>query len=188
MMSRLRRFATTVLLSAAILGFGAPSHAATIRFQATDLADLVAGQDLWRYTYTVSGSFVQFGGFNILFNPNLYRNLQDPPPAVNAQWSPSVIEPAPGLPADGIYTATALVSNPSVADLFSLTFIWLGGAGTTPGPQPFEIFDATFFPPLETGVTAPLQQSVPLPGTLVLFSVGMLVLCVRGTLKPIRTP
>jgi len=39
---------------------------AEIRFEATDLVDITAGQDLWRYNYFVSGfNFQQDQGFSI---------------------------------------------------------------------------------------------------------------------------
>jgi len=73
----------------------------------------------------------------------------------------------------GRYSALALVNGASLADPFPLSFVWLGGPGTTPGVQPFEIneFDAqgNFIRTVESGVTT----AVPLPGTLVLTAIGL---------------
>jgi len=37
----------------------------------------------------------------------IQHNLHDPPRVANPEWSPSVTQPDAGLPADGLYTATA---------------------------------------------------------------------------------
>jgi hypothetical protein len=153
--------------------------AVTITYQATDLADAVAGQDLWRYTYTVSGSFVLSGGFNILFDPGLYSNLQDPPPAVNGDWMVLITQPDTVLGADGIYSATVIGAPPSLADVFSVEFIWLGSG--SPGSQPFEAFDDTF-QKIQDGRTAlPGQPGTPapLPGTLALLGIGAVGMAFR---------
>ena len=50
--------------------------AATITFNAANLADTTPGQDLWQYSYTVSG--VTFGngeGFSISFDRTLFTSL-----------------------------------------------------------------------------------------------------------------
>jgi hypothetical protein len=163
-----------------LLSFG-PAAAVTITFQTTDLADATAGEDLWSYTYFVD----DFGhgvdvAFETLFAVDRYQALQDPPPAVNADWSLLTLQPDPGIPDPGRYSALALVSEPSLVDPFTLTFVWLGGAGTQPGSQPFEIvqFDAlgNFVATLEVGQTRPAgpTQSVPGPGTLTLLLTGIL--------------
>src|SRR5262249_21148980 len=114
------------------LGLSSAAAAVTITYQVTDLPDLVAGEDLWQYRYTVNGSFVAFGGFNVYFSPVLYRGVENPPPTVNGDWSVFTIEPDAVLPADGFYNAsTTGSSNPSLADPFTVSFIWLGTA--TPG-------------------------------------------------------
>ena len=166
-------------VAALALGFSSAASAVTITYQVTDLPDVVAGEDLWKYSYTVSGSFGAFGGFNILFTPTLYKSLENPPPAVNGDWLVSTTEPDAGLPADGLYSATALVSNPSLADPFTVSFVWLGRGN--PGAQPFEVFDDTFAV-LEIGQTQlPGPAQAPLPGTAALLCLGLLGLRVRGT-------
>ena len=53
-MPRLRQIA--LALAFACVSFAAsPSEGAAIEFTATDLPDVVAGSDLWRYDYVVSG-------------------------------------------------------------------------------------------------------------------------------------
>ena len=70
-----------------LLAFYSSAYAITIRFEATDLPDTVPLEDLWQYTYRVSDfNFDANVGFSILFDPSLYRNLEDPPPPINADW------------------------------------------------------------------------------------------------------
>jgi hypothetical protein len=157
----------------ASLYFSTEAHSATILFQATNLVDTTPGEDLWRYTYVVSGlSFPENVAFETLFDHTLYSELEDPPPFVNGDWSILSLQPDPLLQDAGRYSALALVAGASLADPFSLTFVWLGDPLTPPGSQPFEIaeFDAqgNFVRTLETGQTA-----VPEPGTLVLVAAGL---------------
>jgi hypothetical protein len=149
------------------------SSAATIAFTPVDLVDTTPGQDLWQYRYAVSGAFVPGGGFNVLFAPILYSALPNPPPSVNADWLISVTQPDLVLPADGLYTATALVATPSLANPFVLDFVWLGSG--TPGAQPFEVFDDTFAV-TQTGVsTAASPVAVSASGTLSLAAGALLL-------------
>ena len=181
---KIKRLAASILVTAG-LGFAAPSFPVSISFTATDLPDAVVGEDLWRYSYTVSGSFAAFEGFNLLFTPDLYGQLQDPAPAPNSDWSVLILDqPNQGLPADGIYRALALVGNPSLADPFTVDFVWLGGP-RTPGDQPFEVFDETFVSvpdrcePPSCSTVPPGGTQVPLPGTLALLVAGALALAAR---------
>ena len=60
----------------------------TVQYEATDLADTTPGQDLWQYTYSVSGfSFQTNQGFSVFFDDQLYRNLQNPRPNSSPDWS-----------------------------------------------------------------------------------------------------
>jgi hypothetical protein len=153
------------------------TQATTIRFTATDLNDTLGpGGDLWQYSYAVSGlTFPMNYDFSILFSPNVYRALENPPPPVT-DWDILTLQPDPALPADGLYDAFALVDNASLTNLFTVSFEWLGGPGTTPGAQPFMIteFDAqgNFLRLVETGQT---QTPAPVPelGTFVLLSIGL---------------
>jgi hypothetical protein len=173
--------ALVVLLAALCALPVGPAAAVTITFEAADLADVTAGEDLWSYTYVVS----DFGhgadtAFETLFGTTLYRGLQDPAPAVNDDWSILTLQPDPGIPDPGRYSALALFGAPSLADAFTLTFVWLGGAGTTPGSQPFEInqFDAlgNFVATLAVGDTIRAgqpPQPVSGPATLMLLVAGI---------------
>ena len=169
----MRRQIPLFLLSAALLLMPLtrpqPAQAVTILFEATDLGDTTPGDDLWQYTYLVSDfSFPADFGFSVFFDPILYTGLEDPPPFVNADWDIIALQPDPFLPDDGLYDALALVNNASLANPFTVSFVWLGGIGTTPGAQPFAIFDESF-QTVAAGTTAP----VPEPGTLVLLGTGL---------------
>lgn len=160
------------------------TQAAMIQFTAIDVDDTLGpGGDFWQYSYVVSDfTFPMHVGFSVFFDPGLYRDLEDPPPAVHADWDVITLQPDPGLPADGLYDALALVDNASLAAPFPVRFVWLGGPGTTPGTQPFAInaFDAqgAFLGVVETGQTR-TSAAVPEPGTLVLLTLGLLGLVGR---------
>lgn len=170
-----QRFVSRALLLAA-LSLSAPAHAVTIEYQASDLPNAVGDPDLWRYVYRVTATFAAFSGFNVLFDPKLYSQLQDPPPAPNAQWNVLTAPPDATLPADGLYTAIAQQASASLADAFTVDFVWLGAGA--PAAQPFEVFDDSFNI-IATGQTvAPGASAIPEPGSLLLLA-GALGLLAR---------
>jgi hypothetical protein len=170
------------LVVAGLLGLGpgaGVAQAVLITFEVTDLADTTPGEDLWRYSYVVTEfSPGENLAFETLFDISLYRALEDPPPGVGG-WDILTLQPDPLLPDVGRYSALALADGASLAEPFLLTFVWLGGPGTAPGIQPFEIVefdvDGNFIATLETGFTTPATpRAVPEPGTLVLALAGLL--------------
>ena len=176
-MSSFKRIAA---LAALVVGLGfisGAAHAVTVQYETIDLADVVSGEDLWQYRYQVSGTFETFGGFNLLFEPGSYSQLEEPPPVVNADWAVTVTQPAPGLPADGLYTATALSAPPDLSSTFVLNVVWLGGG--SPGAQPFDVFNSTF-DVIETGVTT----VVPLPAAGWLLGAGLILIARRRRRHP----
>jgi hypothetical protein len=152
-----------------------------IQYQTIDLADLVAGADLWQYQYSVSyadpGVFLQNQAFAVFFDSSLYKNLEDPPSAV-ADWFTFVLQPDSELPSDGEYDALALTDNPSLANPFSVSFVWLGGSGSNPGSQAFAVnqFDEAglFMEQLGSGQTVLMQSNVvPEPNSMLLLGGGL---------------
>ena len=102
----------------------APAIAVTFRFAVVDLTDTTPGQDLWEYSYQVTGLTLTAGqGFTIFFDLNRYTLLQNPPPFVNADFDLLIAQPDLALSSNGFYDALALRNNPSFADLFKLTSI-----------------------------------------------------------------
>ncbi|HYP09659.1 MAG TPA: PEP-CTERM sorting domain-containing protein [Bryobacteraceae bacterium] len=165
-----------VALALFVLGTTTAS-AASISYQATDIADSGAG-DAWQYTYFVSGhTFAEREAFSILFDVDSYANL-NPTPAPVSGWEILVLEPSVGLPADGRYEPMSLADGTSANVAFTIDFVWKGTGA--PGSQPFEIiqYDPDFNPTtLESGVTVP-AEAVPEPSTWMLVSgaVGMFAL------------
>lgn len=81
-----------------------PVQATTIRYEATNLADVNAGEDLWRYRYQVSDqSFLADFGFDIFFDVAdgyVFGDLRVPTTS-NPDWDVVSIQPDPALPHDG---------------------------------------------------------------------------------------
>lgn len=158
-----------------------PAKATTISFVATNLPDVSPGEDLWNYTYSVSGhTFPQFSFFDIYFDPALFGTLTAGPPP-NADWDAAVLQqPNPvNLPPfdTGIFDAFAFVDNPSLAGVFSVDFVFLGAG--VPGAQPFDVFDADSGL-VESGVTTLSSETVPEPSTTALFLMGVVLVALHS--------
>ncbi len=164
------------LLAAALLPLApAPvASAASILFEAVDLTDTTAGEDLWLYRYRVNDAvFAADTGFSVFFELGLAEQLTAGA-APNADWDVLAIEPDPNLLSDGFYDALALVASASLADLFEVSFVWLGTG--TPGSQRFTLYDSSF-QTIESGETIP----IPEPATLLALGLGLAALSYRST-------
>ena len=141
----------------------------TISYQATDIADLSPGEDLWHYDYAITGPLGSFESINLLFSPNLWALTLGPADPVFAPGFP--IDPDPGLGADGRVTLTAM-SALGAADkaLAGVSFVWLGGPGG-PGAQAFEHLDDAFGV-AGTGADHRRVSPIPEPSSLALMLVG----------------
>lgn len=160
-------------LGAGLLAAAGWAQGVAIHYRVTDLADTGSGPDRWRADYMVTGGpFLAGEGFVIEFDFDLYSQLQDPPAPVNGDWDIVVLQPDVGLSDNGFYDAIALGDNASLADLFSVTFVWQGAVGI-PGPQPYTIYDSSFAA-VATGMTVALPQNVPVVAPLALIGAGML--------------
>lgn len=145
-------------LGVALAGSVQNCLAVAITYEALDLADLVNGEDLWKYTYRVSGfNFQRNQGFTVYFDETRYRNLDSGRTPPNADWDVLTIQPDPLL-GPGMYDALAVSGSPnaSLTGEFSVSFQWL--AGGVPGAQPFELYQLDNnggFGLLEAGSVAP---------------------------------
>jgi PEP-CTERM motif len=181
------------LVAPAVLGIilfsAVPSGAATISATATDLVDLVPGQDLWRYSYDLSGNSLNaFEAFDIYFDQTRYGTLSNAATS-NAGWNLLVFQPDLGIPAPGEFIVQALVGGASTVGPFTIDFIFLGSG--RPGSQPFDLlaFDAqgNFVQNLGSGQTRlPADATVPEPSTIFLLASGLAA--VRTAREKLRAP
>jgi hypothetical protein len=142
----------------------------TIQFEATDLPDLIPGEDLWRYDFTVAGTLLQDQDFEIEFDYDSYADLDGSSPSVS--WDLLVLQPEPAIPDVGRYNALALIDHGLFTEFFAVTFLWNGPGN--PGSQPFTVaeYDAQGLRSvIASGQTTPLN--VPEPGTLMLTASGL---------------
>ncbi len=163
------------------LPLGGPVQAVILEYAASNLPDLVAGQDRWSYQYQLSGRFGAFASVNLLYPADGYADLAfsaPPDPAVwdPAIWSSLITAPDPRFPADGLLGLTALVATSPLNLPFTLEFTWrvLG----RPGAQGFEVIDDGFNVIASGRTTLPAAPGLPEPGSLLLVA-GALALLAR---------
>ncbi|WP_300318660.1 PEP-CTERM sorting domain-containing protein [Accumulibacter sp.] len=153
---------------ASVVLLGGAAQAVTVKYLASDLADLVVGQDRWSYAYQLSGSFGFFEGINLLYPAADYANLDLTSPPDPALWSSLITPPDPSFPADGLLGISALAVLSPVDLPFTLEFTWLGSG--SPDAQSFEVVDDRFNV-VAVGRTTPAgSQSLPEPGSLLLLA------------------
>jgi hypothetical protein len=165
-------------LVAAILFMTAvfPAHlgATTITFTASDLTDTTPGEDLWQYSYVVSGHvFAADTGFTIYFDHRFFEDLAAGPSP--AGWDLLVVQPAPAMPDDGFFDALALSTPASLGDPFLVSFVWSGTG--SPGSQRFEVYTLPVqggIDIVEGGRTTSSASVIPEPGTLLLLGAGLI--------------
>ncbi len=149
------------------------SHAATIRYQVTDV-DYGAGAEavesisrLQRYTYYADGiSFLMNQEVDIVFSAELYGMISHG--VISQAFDLMLFQPnnPPGAP--GHFSALARSDIAPDEGPWSVDFLFIGPG--QPGPQTFFInqFDekSNFIRTLESGITSG-DQGVPEPGTFV---------------------
>lgn len=156
-----------------MLALCASSSLATagVVFTASDLPDVIPGQDLWHYSYTVSGPLPAFSSVNLLFSSALYSDLfvtGSGPEVIGLETQPDA-----SLGADGQLTVTAIIDLlASTSATVDLDFVWLSVGA--PGSQAFEVLDDQFNV-IGSGQTAlsGAVQTVPEPGTLGLLGLSL---------------
>lgn len=147
---------------------------ATVTYTTTDLPDVVSGQDLWRYHYTVGAPLAAFNTVNLLFTPTLYSDLDVT--GSSAGVSALVTQPDAGFSADGQVTVTALADILGTAtETIDVDFVWLGTTGT-PGSQRYELLDDQFSLLGSEQTRLAGSQLAPEPASLSLMMLGLLAL------------
>lgn len=174
-----KKYLSMILVGLLTLGTALVANAtAIIKYTATDLSDVNPGEDLWQYSYTVSNNtFAADTGFTIYFDLGLYDFLDPAPTAPNGDWDVLTWNPDPLLPDDGAYDAYALVDNASLADMFTVSFVLLGGSSGL-GSQFYEVYyDGPNWSVHTAGLTQGYTPSgaapVPEPATMLLFGTGL---------------
>lgn len=172
-MITIRNFLRALVTSVALLTGSA--QAVSITYQASDLADVVPGQDRWSYAYQLSGSFGFFEGVNLLYPAASYADLALAVPPFPGLFSSLITQPDPSFPADGLLGITVLgVTLRPIDEPFTLEFTWLGSG--SPGSQPFEVLD-DLFNVIAVGRTTPAgSPGVPEPASLLLLASALVLL------------
>ena len=168
-----KKYLSILMAGLLILGTAGLAIATAISYTTTNLADINPGEDLWQYSYSVSdNTFAADTGFTVYFDLGLYDFLDPLPTTPNADWDVLTWDPDSSLPDDGAYDAYALVDNALLTDMFTVSFVWIGG-GTGPGSQYFEVYDGITWSVLEDGFTSSGAAPVPEPATMLLFGTGL---------------
>jgi hypothetical protein len=159
---------TALLAGVLFLHSPAVSAVTQILYEAEDRPDVVSGEDLWRYTYRVSGYAFEFDQsfFWILFPPDRYDEITRG--TVPAGWDADILLPDENFP-DAIFYGTG---DSSAADelTFSVDFRWFGTGA--PGEQAFAVYLGSDL--VHEGLTS--TTPIPEPSTLALLGTALALL------------
>ena len=161
----LLRWASSALC--ALLLAASAAQAASVEYTLTDL-----GGNTWRYDFVLvnSPAAPSFDEFTVFFPGDKYSSIALMSSA--AGWDPLVIQPDPGIPADGYFDGLRIAGampGGSVATGFALTFSYV--AGMRPGRQRFDLIDSSSFTTVYSGTT--VATSVPEPQTHLMLALGL---------------
>lgn len=134
---RWMRFAAALLACCAA---GVAHATPSLTYTRIDIADTVAGQDAWRHTYMLEGALDAFHGLTLIYEHTRFSDLDLG--AVDAAFSPLVIQPDTALAANGLVALTAVSAVPATfSTQFVLDFVRIGPLADQ---HPFALFDDNF--------------------------------------------
>lgn len=175
-MSRNRWLAAVLLLPGAV-----DAQATIIDSKYTSL-----GGNNWSVDFNVvnDGAPAQISDFTVYFGVGQFSELSLG--SSPATWSPLIIQPDPGIPADGFFDGAVFEPVNALRlrqsrDGFVINFSYLGQS--QPGSLPFDIVDANFNT-VFSGSTIVLVTTVPEPSSLLLWLSGLAasMICWRSRL------
>lgn len=158
------------IIGSSLFLFVNPAFADTIFYTSENL-----GGNTWQYNYTLENTgAISLEAFSIFFDLGDYENLVVT--GSPADWDSIVLQPDPGLPADGIFDSLSLGGFLNPDDIlggFSVAFDFLGSGA--PGEQFYAFYDVFTFDFIVDGITQIAQVPQPMlePGTLVLLGIGL---------------
>lgn len=157
------------VLSALLCG---AAQAVTLSATASDLPDVVVGEDLWQLDYSLTGPLPAFNGVQLIF-PFADFDALSVVAAPGADLLSVLSPPHAASSTDGLLTLTAQADLTSAySTSFSVSFTKLTTQAI--GPQAFELFDDSF-QPVGSGtlaVTIGSPPPVPEPSKAALLLLG----------------
>lgn len=164
-----------LLFAVGLLTVGSVHAGLILQYETIGVGSTPGGNPIYRFTYTASGdAFLSNQELEIRFNPALYGPLSNA--SAPAGFDLALFQPNNPPGTIGVYSALALVNNPSLATPFRVDAVYLGQGA--PGTQEFYInqySNTGEFRVIGSGTTSaviPVGQ-VPEPATLT--SVGVIL-------------
>jgi hypothetical protein len=175
-----KKYVSLVMAAMLTLGAAGLANASNaISYTALDLTDVNTGEDLWRYTYTVTGdSFASGTGFAIDFEKDLFVLSEGRQIAPNDDWDVWTGNSA-YYSEIAVFDAYALVDSASLANQFSVDFSWTGGVDG-PGEQFYVVYNQNEGTSISGLTTA---APVPVPAALLLLGSGWAAIAGAGLRK-----
>ena len=153
-----------LVFAAGLLTVGNLHAGLILQYETSNVGSTPTGDPIFRFTYFLSGGSLNAGDeLEIDFDPALYGELSNASAGAGFDVALFQTNNPPG--STGVYSALAIVNNPSLATPFMTDAVYLGQG--TPAPQPVFInqYDASGM--LTSSTAIPTEtQGVPEPSTL----------------------